>query len=119
MSGFHNLRFALAAMLWTAGCGAILGGMPIGVAVLLVLSPAFLHSQQNKPPSPMTARESWTSSGLLVLAVAVFFAVDSFISIKAILRQPLVVGLIWVAGLAGYFLQWRRDPLRTVDGMKP
>lgn len=119
MQIYRSLQFAIAAMIWTAGCVALLGGAPIGVAVLFVLSPALLLSQQNKPTSPMTASDAWASIGFLLLAVAVFFAVDAFISIEAILRQPLVVGLIWIAGLAGYVLQWRRDPLRTVGEMKP
>lgn len=119
MQTYRYLQFALIAILWTAGCVALMGGAPIGVAVLLILSPAFLLSQQNKPPSQMTVREAWTSFGLLVLAVAIFFAVDSFISIEATLRRPLVVGLIWVAGLAGFFIHWRRGPLREVSELKP
>jgi len=114
MKASRVIRFAVAALLVSIGCIALLANVYGEFTVLCLNLPAFVLMKRSEITRPVRNREVWIILAVLVVALTAIILANIFIPISDaaamhVARNPAFVVPFWALFMVGLYWRWRRE----------
>jgi hypothetical protein len=106
------IQFAIAALLDSAGCVALLEHAPTGISTICFCCSPLLLMRRSELGAVVSRRELWIfMAGLLVLAIALILGnvLLSGPTLERVASHPAIVFPLWILLLFTLFVRWRTE----------
>jgi hypothetical protein len=106
------IQFAAAALLFSAGCIALIAHAPFGLSTICFGLPAIILMRRSEAIRPVPRREVWIFMGVLGIFVAAFILACLLIpnsTAERVARHPAFVVPLWVLATCAFFWRCHRD----------
>ena len=114
MQNSRDIRFGVAVLLFTLGCGILYAGSVAGLSPIFFGSAAFFTIERREWKRQVPRSEAWKTIALVVVALPAIIFLSKLLpdsankEMEQVIRYPAVIGLLWLMFLWALFRKWRQ-----------